>query len=78
MWKLVQETFHFYQNENDLVSALKSGAVEAASGISPAVLSELKGFTIDQSSLNRVFGVFFNDFFNIDIFNDWEFCFFFG
>jgi peptide/nickel transport system substrate-binding protein len=53
-------TFHFYQNEDDLVSALKGGQVESASGISPAALSSLKGFTPDRASLNRVFGVFFN------------------
>jgi peptide/nickel transport system substrate-binding protein len=54
-------TFHFYQNENDLVSALKGGDIDAASGISPAALDALHGFTVDQSSLNRVFGVFFNE-----------------
>ncbi|HVY72737.1 MAG TPA: peptide ABC transporter substrate-binding protein [Candidatus Paceibacterota bacterium] len=53
-------TFRFYQNESDLISALKSGAVEAASGISPAALSALSAFRVEHSSLNRVFGVFFN------------------
>lgn len=53
-------TFSFYQNDDDLVSALKSGAVQSASGISPAALSQLKGLNVDTSSLNRVFGVFFN------------------
>lgn len=53
-------TFRFYQNESDLISALKGGAVEAASGISPAALSALSSFRIEHSSLNRVFGVFFN------------------
>ncbi len=57
---LSQLTFNFYQNDDDLVSALKSGAIASASGISPAALSELQNFTIDTSSLNRVFGVFFN------------------
>jgi len=53
-------TLHFYQNENDLTNALKNGAVDAASGISPATLTSLKGFTVKRSPLNRVFGVFFN------------------
>lgn len=53
-------TLRFYQNENDLVAALKNGTIESASGISPAVLPELRDFPVDQSSLNRVFGVFFN------------------
>jgi peptide/nickel transport system substrate-binding protein len=53
-------TFSFYQNDDDLVSALKSGAIESASGISPVALSNLKNLSVDTSSLNRVFGVFFN------------------
>ncbi len=53
-------TLHFYQNEDDLLNGLKGGSIEAASGVSPAALTGLKGFTIDKSSLNRVFGVFFN------------------
>lgn len=57
---LSQLTFNFYQSNDDLVSALKSGRVESASGISPGALSQLQNFTIDKSSLNRVFGVFFN------------------
>ena len=57
---LSQITFNFYQNDDDLVSALKGGRVESASGISPNALSELQNFNVDKSSLNRVFGVFFN------------------
>ncbi|MDO8518075.1 MAG: peptide ABC transporter substrate-binding protein [bacterium] len=53
-------TLHFYQNENALIEALKSDEISAASGISPATLASLHGFTIDSASLNRVFGVFFN------------------
>ncbi len=53
-------TFNFFQNENDLVSALRSGAIDSASGISPELLNELKGFRIAQSPLGRVFAVFFN------------------
>ena len=53
-------TFRFYQSETALISALKSGDIEAASGISPAQLDELKGFTVKSTPLNRVFAVFFN------------------
>lgn len=53
-------TFRFYQNEDDLVNALRTGDVEAANGLSPASLTELPSAKIDTSSLNRVFGVFFN------------------
>ncbi len=53
-------TLHFYQSETALISALKSGDIEAASGISPAQLNDLKDYTIKTAPLNRVFGVFFN------------------
>ncbi len=53
-------TFHFYQNEDDLIDGLKKGEVSAASGISPSRLSEVSGHMIDRAPLNRVFGVFFN------------------
>jgi peptide/nickel transport system substrate-binding protein len=53
-------TLKFYQDEASLVSALKSGDIKAASGISPTSLATLKNFTIDSASLNRVFAVFFN------------------
>jgi peptide/nickel transport system substrate-binding protein len=53
-------TLHFYQSQNDLVSALKSGDIEAASGISPASLPSLKDFNVESAPLNRIFGVFFN------------------
>ncbi len=53
-------TLRFYQSENDLISALRGGAVEAGSGISPASLEELKGRSIISAPLDRVFGVFFN------------------
>jgi peptide/nickel transport system substrate-binding protein len=52
--------FRFYQNESDLIDALKKGEVGAASGISPENLSELRGLTVDHAPLNRVFGIFFN------------------
>jgi peptide/nickel transport system substrate-binding protein len=52
----------FYQNENALVAALKSGEIQAASGISPADIATLplSDSTVTKASLNRVFGVFFN------------------
>lgn len=50
----------FFENEQQLVSAITSGAVDAASGISPSHLSQLKEETIRRAPLNRVFGVFFN------------------
>lgn len=53
-------TFKFYQDEDGLVAALKSGDIQAASGISPASLADLKGFNVDSAPLNRVFAVFFN------------------
>ncbi len=53
-------TMRFYQSEDALVAALRSGEIEAASGVSPASLSDLKGFTVSAVPLSRVFGVFFN------------------
>lgn len=53
-------TFRFYQNENDLVNALRAGDIDTANGISAGALSDLNAFSISTSSLNRVFGVFFN------------------
>jgi peptide/nickel transport system substrate-binding protein len=53
-------TLRFYQNGDDLTDALKSGDVHAASGFSPANLSELKNASLDTAPLNRIFGVFFN------------------
>ncbi|HVV15011.1 MAG TPA: peptide ABC transporter substrate-binding protein [Candidatus Paceibacterota bacterium] len=50
----------FYQSESALADALKQGDVEAGSGLSPAMLSDIPGANIERSALNRVFGVFFN------------------
>ncbi len=52
--------FVFYQNENDLIDALKRGAIEAAGGISPERIPELTKFTTVRAPINRIFGVFFN------------------
>lgn len=50
----------FYDSEAALVAALRSGSVEAGSGISPALLVDLPDSAIVSEPLNRVFGVFFN------------------
>lgn len=54
--------FRFYPNEEGLVSAFKSGAVESISGISPERAQELdtESSRIISSPLPRVFAVFFN------------------
>ncbi len=54
-------TLHFYANEDEVDSALESGAIEAASGLSPANLPSLgSNERVVSAPLNRVFGVFFN------------------
>lgn len=50
----------FYQNEAALKDALAYGDVEAASGLSPASLASMPEAHVERASLNRVFGVFFN------------------
>lgn len=53
---------HFYQNEENLITALENGEVEQVGSITPAsalVLKEKK-FTVESSILPRVFGLFFN------------------
>ncbi|MDO8548412.1 MAG: ABC transporter substrate-binding protein, partial [bacterium] len=57
---LGSSTLRFYQSEDALIAALKSGDIEAASGVSPAELGALSGFTAKSAPLNRVFAVFFN------------------
>ncbi|MDZ4226389.1 MAG: ABC transporter substrate-binding protein, partial [Patescibacteria group bacterium] len=51
---------NFYQNEEALLTALSRGEIEAVSGISPALLPALPKNHTERSSLNRVFGIFFN------------------
>ncbi len=53
-------TLKFYQSENTIISALKAGQIEAASGLSPSELPEIENNIIKESPLNRVFGIFFN------------------
>ena len=50
----------FYQSESTLADALAKGDVEAASGLSPATLADIRDKNIETAALNRVFGVFFN------------------
>lgn len=54
--------FRFYPNEDELVAALSSGAVESIGGVSPDKVSSLDtgGSRIISSPLPRVFAVFFN------------------
>lgn len=56
---LTHLTFQFYQSESALEDALRGGAVESASGISPADLAGLN-VNVRTAPLSRVFGVFFN------------------
>ena len=53
-------TLNCYANEDALVAALRGGDVMGGGGISPANLSKVKGMNVVSISLNRVFGVFFN------------------
>lgn len=53
-------TLQFYENEDALIEALKNGTVEAASNITPTLLSEISGLSVRRAPLNRVFGIFFN------------------
>lgn len=55
-------TFLFYQNEESLIKAFNSGAVDSMASVSPAGLSSLKrtDSAIMRIPLPRVFGVFFN------------------
>lgn len=55
-------TMQFYKNEEGLVSALRTGAIEAVNSISPTKARELteENFKVLRFPLPRVFGVFFN------------------
>lgn len=52
----------FYPNEEALVKAIKSGAIDNINSISPEVARDLadKGFRVEKTPLPRVFGLFFN------------------
>ena len=58
-------TFNFYTNENNALSALNAGYIDSLPSIDSASASKLKsntaeGYTILNSPLPRIFGVFFN------------------
>lgn len=55
-------TIRFYQNEEELTSALAKGDIESLDAVSPQIANELseKGDRIIRSPLPRVFGIFFN------------------
>jgi peptide/nickel transport system substrate-binding protein len=60
--KIKNITFKFFQNENDLVKAYSDKTIESAAGLSPLDaqhLAEDKNQVL-ETSLPRVFGVFFN------------------
>ena len=53
----------FYHTEQDIVAALKTGDINATSGLSPSSLKDLTplhAITTHHAPLPRVFGVFFN------------------
>jgi peptide/nickel transport system substrate-binding protein len=54
--------FRFYTNEEDALTAYKSGEIESLNGISPRNTLELKerGARIETAALPRIFAVFFN------------------
>jgi len=55
-------SFHFYQNEEDMIKALQSKEVDQISSITPENASALKekNHKVESSVLPRVFGLFFN------------------
>lgn len=55
-------TLKFYQNEEDLLSALRDGEVEQISSVTPdnALSLMTEGYRVESSVLPRVFGLFFN------------------
>jgi peptide/nickel transport system substrate-binding protein len=58
-------TFHFFQNENDALSALNAGDIDSLPSIDPAEAAKLasnsaENYAILSTPLPRIFGVFFN------------------
>ncbi len=50
-----------YANEKDLISAIKSGSVDQASGISPKNALDIdSSFVVNTASTPRIFGIFYN------------------
>ena len=52
----------FYQNETELLAALRRGEIESTNTIAPEAAKEMRarGARVEQTALPRVFGVFFN------------------
>lgn len=55
-------TLRFYQNEEEMLSALEQGEVNQLGSITPGSAETLKeqGYRVESSTLPRVFGLFFN------------------
>lgn len=55
-------TLRFYPNENEMIEALRGGAVDQASSVTPENAEGLSsdGYRLESSALPRVFGLFFN------------------
>ena len=62
-----------YPNEKDLIKALTNGSIDQAGGIGPESLQNIKenDYAINQITLPRIFGIFFNKS-NNKIFNDYS------
>lgn len=60
--KIKSIIFKFFQNETELIKAYNDKSVSSASGLSPITLNKMRvnGNLVNQVSLPRVFGVFFN------------------
>lgn len=54
--------FRFYQNEEELLAALRRGEIESVNTIAPEAAEEMRtrGLRVERTPLPRVFGVFFN------------------
>jgi peptide/nickel transport system substrate-binding protein len=55
-------SIHFYANEKELIRALKSGEIDQVNAINPKSARELvdAGYTVQTTTLPRVFGLYFN------------------
>ncbi len=53
-------TFSFYPSESAVEAALRTGAINAAGGLSPENLSKIGNAPVVSAPLNRIYGVFFN------------------
>ena len=55
-------SIHFYDSEQNLISAYQNGDVDDVNGISPTIAEDLQqsSSTVVEAALPRIFGVFFN------------------